>query len=193
MLAGLSTNVLPIAPITGAYVWAAAFAWMGVGCSLNPRRCHRLHCYISAPRAVSRRRRDGCSRSRARAPRAENSRLRDQHHPAAGARDVPRRTDLGQVSPTLSRVAAAARMSRIHMCRAQRLRAGQRPQALPVRTAPRTCGIWSQANFSSWGMAVAALRVARKLSFPGHLPHGCVERRMIFAARCQAFGAIVAR
>ena len=49
LLAGVSTNVLPIAPISATFVWAAAFAWMGVGCTLNARRCHRLHCYISAP------------------------------------------------------------------------------------------------------------------------------------------------
>jgi hypothetical protein len=23
--------------------------WMGTGCILNARRCHRLHCYISGP------------------------------------------------------------------------------------------------------------------------------------------------
>ena len=26
-----------------------SFLWMGAGCILNARRCHRLHCYISAP------------------------------------------------------------------------------------------------------------------------------------------------
>jgi hypothetical protein len=25
------------------------FGWMGTGCFLNARRCHRLHCYISGP------------------------------------------------------------------------------------------------------------------------------------------------
>ncbi len=49
LLAGLSTVARPIAPIATTFVWAAAFAWMGVGCTLNARRCHRLHCYISAP------------------------------------------------------------------------------------------------------------------------------------------------
>ena len=33
----------------GAAVWALALAWMGVGCVLNARRCHRVHCYISGP------------------------------------------------------------------------------------------------------------------------------------------------
>jgi hypothetical protein len=32
-----------------AGVWAAVLGWMGVGCLLNARRCHRLHCYFSAP------------------------------------------------------------------------------------------------------------------------------------------------
>ena len=32
-----------------ALVWMIAFVWMGVGCVLNARRCHRLHCYISGP------------------------------------------------------------------------------------------------------------------------------------------------
>ena len=30
-------------------VWAIAFIWMGIGCALNAMRCHRLHCYVSAP------------------------------------------------------------------------------------------------------------------------------------------------
>lgn len=49
LLAGLSTNLLPIAPRAVTAVWAVAMVWMGVGCALNARRCHRLHCYISAP------------------------------------------------------------------------------------------------------------------------------------------------
>jgi hypothetical protein len=49
LLAGLSTNVLPIPPQATTFVWALALAWMGLGCTLNARRCHRLHCYISAP------------------------------------------------------------------------------------------------------------------------------------------------
>jgi hypothetical protein len=27
----------------------ALFNWMGTGCVLNARRCHRLHCYIFGP------------------------------------------------------------------------------------------------------------------------------------------------
>lgn len=49
LAAGFATNVLPISSTAATFVWAAAFAWMGVGCALNARRCHRLHCYLSAP------------------------------------------------------------------------------------------------------------------------------------------------
>lgn len=48
-LAGFATNFLPLASGWKTTVWAAALAWMGVGCVINARRCHRLHCYISAP------------------------------------------------------------------------------------------------------------------------------------------------
>lgn len=48
-LAGVSTNVLPVGEIAQSLVWAVALVWMGVGCTLNALRCHRLHCYISAP------------------------------------------------------------------------------------------------------------------------------------------------
>ncbi len=30
-------------------ILAAAFAWMGVGCLINARRCGRRHCYLSGP------------------------------------------------------------------------------------------------------------------------------------------------
>lgn len=36
-----------------ALVWTAAFAWMGTGCLLNARRCHRRHCYIAGPVLLS--------------------------------------------------------------------------------------------------------------------------------------------
>lgn len=29
--------------------WAVALAWMGLGCLLNARRCHRRHCYLTGP------------------------------------------------------------------------------------------------------------------------------------------------
>jgi hypothetical protein len=32
-----------------AAIWSGALGWMGLGCALNARRCHRLHCYISGP------------------------------------------------------------------------------------------------------------------------------------------------
>ncbi|HEX4199077.1 MAG TPA: hypothetical protein VHZ26_16695 [Caulobacteraceae bacterium] len=49
MLAGLSTNVLPLAEPGKTMVWAISLAWMGAGCALNAQRCRRLHCYVSAP------------------------------------------------------------------------------------------------------------------------------------------------
>jgi hypothetical protein len=48
-LAGFSTNLLPVDAKPATFAWAVAFTWMGLGCALNARRCHRLHCYISAP------------------------------------------------------------------------------------------------------------------------------------------------
>ncbi|MGH8213595.1 MAG: hypothetical protein ACREPP_10255 [Rhodanobacteraceae bacterium] len=45
-------NLLPASLKAGgapAFIWAAAFAWMGAACLLNARRCHRLHCYFSGP------------------------------------------------------------------------------------------------------------------------------------------------
>lgn len=30
-------------------VLAAGFAWMGVGCAINARRCRRRHCYYASP------------------------------------------------------------------------------------------------------------------------------------------------
>jgi hypothetical protein len=38
-----------MAPTARVFVWTVALAWMGTGCALNAIRCHRLHCYISAP------------------------------------------------------------------------------------------------------------------------------------------------
>ncbi|HEV2113380.1 MAG TPA: hypothetical protein VGR50_04470, partial [Terriglobales bacterium] len=48
---------IPIAVILGAdfwssgrdWLWAGAFAVMGIGCLVNAGRCHRLHCYFTAP------------------------------------------------------------------------------------------------------------------------------------------------
>jgi hypothetical protein len=46
---GFATNFLTLPLRASAFVWAGALAWMGTGCVLNARRCHRLHCYISGP------------------------------------------------------------------------------------------------------------------------------------------------
>jgi hypothetical protein len=46
---GLAANFLAV-PVRGtAMIWVILFVWMGTGCILNARRCHRLHCYISGP------------------------------------------------------------------------------------------------------------------------------------------------
>ena len=46
---GVASNFFPISLRAAALVWMVAFLWMGTGCILNARRCHRLHCYISGP------------------------------------------------------------------------------------------------------------------------------------------------
>jgi hypothetical protein len=46
---GFAANFLAL-PVRGtAIIWVILFVWMGTGCILNARRCHRLHCYISGP------------------------------------------------------------------------------------------------------------------------------------------------
>jgi hypothetical protein len=45
---GVASNFLTSARAT-ALIWMVSFLWMGTGCVLNARRCHRLHCYISGP------------------------------------------------------------------------------------------------------------------------------------------------
>jgi hypothetical protein len=42
-------NHFASSPRAIALVWMVSFMWMGTGCILNARLCHRLHCYISAP------------------------------------------------------------------------------------------------------------------------------------------------
>ena len=49
LAAGFAINLLALQLRATTLVWALAFAWMGLGCVLNARRCHRLHCYISGP------------------------------------------------------------------------------------------------------------------------------------------------
>jgi hypothetical protein len=46
---GFAANffMLPARGLT--LIWVILFVWMGTGCILNARRCHRLHCYISGP------------------------------------------------------------------------------------------------------------------------------------------------
>jgi hypothetical protein len=46
---GVASNFFAISLHAAALVWMIAFLWMGTGCILNARRCHRLHCYISGP------------------------------------------------------------------------------------------------------------------------------------------------
>lgn len=46
---GFATNLFAL-PVRGlGLIWMVLFVWMGTGCVLNARRCHRLHCYISGP------------------------------------------------------------------------------------------------------------------------------------------------
>jgi hypothetical protein len=46
---GFAANFLALPARGLAFIWVISFLWMGTGCVLNARRCHRLHCYISGP------------------------------------------------------------------------------------------------------------------------------------------------
>jgi hypothetical protein len=46
---GFAANYFSSSSRGTALVWMVSFIWMGTGCILNARRCHRLHCYISGP------------------------------------------------------------------------------------------------------------------------------------------------
>ncbi len=46
---GFASNFFSMAARATVLVWMASFIWMGTGCTLNARRCRRLHCYISGP------------------------------------------------------------------------------------------------------------------------------------------------
>jgi hypothetical protein len=46
---GVASSCFAISGRAASLVWMVAFLWMGTGCILNARRCHRLHCYISGP------------------------------------------------------------------------------------------------------------------------------------------------
>ena len=45
----LSLNFIRLPAEWAIAVLAACFAWMGTGCAINARRCHRRHCYYSSP------------------------------------------------------------------------------------------------------------------------------------------------
>jgi len=45
----LSLNVVRPSVEWATGILSACFAWMGVGCVINARRCHRRHCYYSSP------------------------------------------------------------------------------------------------------------------------------------------------
>jgi hypothetical protein len=47
VLVSLNFFRLPLAWVTG--IMSASFAWMGIGCAINARRCHRRHCYYASP------------------------------------------------------------------------------------------------------------------------------------------------
>ena len=49
LVVGLAANFFTLSPRATAIIWMVSFVWMGTGCILNARRCHRLHCYISGP------------------------------------------------------------------------------------------------------------------------------------------------
>ena len=46
---GIAAGFLHLPFRAGAGLCAALFLWMAIGCLLNARRCHRIHCYISGP------------------------------------------------------------------------------------------------------------------------------------------------
>ena len=46
---GVAANYFTLSSRAAALIWMGSFVWMGTGCLLNARRCHRLHCYISGP------------------------------------------------------------------------------------------------------------------------------------------------
>ena len=49
LVVGLAANFFTLSPRATAIIWMVSFVWMGTGCILIARRCHRLHCYISGP------------------------------------------------------------------------------------------------------------------------------------------------
>lgn len=45
----LSMNFVRLPAAWAIGVISVCFAWMGIGCAINARRCHRRHCYYSSP------------------------------------------------------------------------------------------------------------------------------------------------
>ena len=45
----LSLNFLRPPVEWATIVLSACLAWMGIGCAINARKCHRRHCYYSSP------------------------------------------------------------------------------------------------------------------------------------------------
>jgi len=45
----LSLNVLRLPVGWATIILSACLAWMGIGCAVNARRCHRRHCYYASP------------------------------------------------------------------------------------------------------------------------------------------------
>jgi hypothetical protein len=46
---GALANLPHLPQRADASVWAVVFGWMAIGCLLNARRCHRVHCFIAGP------------------------------------------------------------------------------------------------------------------------------------------------
>lgn len=45
----LSLNFLRLPLVWTTLILAACLAWMGTGCAINARKCHRRHCYYASP------------------------------------------------------------------------------------------------------------------------------------------------
>ena len=45
----LSLNFLRLPLAWTTIILTTCFAWMGVGCAINARKCHRRHCYYASP------------------------------------------------------------------------------------------------------------------------------------------------
>jgi len=45
----LSMNFIRLSIGWTTVILSACLAWMGLGCAINARRCHRRHCYYASP------------------------------------------------------------------------------------------------------------------------------------------------